>query len=84
MIQVSKPRRMRWVGHMTYMGDRRGAYRVGGDLRRRDHLEDLYIHGSVILKRIFKWNGGIDRIDLVLDRNRWETLLNAVMNLLVT
>jgi hypothetical protein len=27
-IQVIKSRRMRWVGHVARMGDRRGAYRV--------------------------------------------------------
>jgi hypothetical protein len=34
----------------TY-GDRRGAYKLlWGDLRERDHLEDLHIDGRRILK----------------------------------
>jgi hypothetical protein len=36
------------------MGDRKGAYRVLGDLRERDHLENLDIDGRIILKWIFK------------------------------
>jgi len=32
-----------------------------GDLREKDHLEDLGIDGRVILKWIFKkWDGGLD------------------------
>jgi hypothetical protein len=48
IIQVIKSRRIRWVGHVARMGDRRGAYRalVG----RPEHLEDL----GVILEWIFK------------------------------
>ena len=28
IIRVMKSRRMRWVGHVASMGERRGAYRV--------------------------------------------------------
>jgi hypothetical protein len=55
IIWVIKLRRMRWAGHVACMGDRRGAYRVlVGDLRERDHLEDLGIDGRIILTWIFK------------------------------
>ena len=27
-VWVIKSRRMRWVGHVAHMGDRRGAYRI--------------------------------------------------------
>jgi len=42
IFRVIKSIRMQWVGNVARVGDRRGAYRVlGGDLRGRDHLEDL-------------------------------------------
>jgi hypothetical protein len=46
-------------------------------------LEDPGPDGRIILKWIFeKWDGGMDCIDLAWDRDRWWTLVNAVMNLL--
>jgi hypothetical protein len=51
-------------------------------LRERDHLEDLGVDGSIILKCIFKkWNGGMDWIDMAQDRDRWRAVVNAVINL---
>jgi hypothetical protein len=37
------------------MGERRGVYRVlVGELREREHLDDIGIHGRIILKWIFR------------------------------
>jgi hypothetical protein len=48
-------------------------------------LEDPGIDGRIILKWIFrKWvGGGMDWIDLAKYRDRWQDLVNAVMNLQV-
>jgi transposase len=55
-----------------------------GNLRNRDHLEDPDIDGRIILRLIFsKLAGGVHWIDLSLDRDRWQALVNAVMNLWV-
>jgi len=41
IIRVVRSRRMRWVGHVACMGERRGIHRVWlGNLRERDHLGD--------------------------------------------
>jgi hypothetical protein len=46
---------MRWAGHVTRVGDRRGvAGLLCGELRKRDHLEDLGVDGKIIVKWIFK------------------------------
>ena len=51
IIRVMKSRIMSQAGHVARMGDRRAAYRVlFWNLRKRDHLEDLGLHGRIILK----------------------------------
>jgi len=61
---------------------RRDAYRVlAGNLRERDHLEEPGMDGNIILRWMFSsWDGGMDWIDLAQDRDRWLSLVNAVMN----
>jgi hypothetical protein len=47
-------------------------------------LEEPSREGRIILKWIFrKLDGDIDWIDLAPDRDRWRTVVNAVMNLRV-
>jgi len=78
---------MRWAGNAACMGERRGVYRVLvgrsegkrplGRPRRRweDNIKiDLQDVGCK----------DMDWIDLAQDRDRWRSLLNAVMNLRVT
>jgi len=86
IVRVIKSRRMRWVWHVARMGEERGVYRVLGGksegkrplgrLRRRwvDNIRmDLQEVGC----------GYMDWIGLVQDRDRWRTLVSAVMNLRV-
>jgi hypothetical protein len=51
---------MGWAGHVAYMGDRRGAYKVlmGGDLRERYHLKDSGIDGRILQWIFIKMDGG--------------------------
>jgi len=86
IVRVIKARRMRWAGHVARMGEEKGAYRVLvgksegkrplGRPRRRwvDNIRmDLQEVGY----------GSVDWIGLAQDRDRWRTLLSAVMNLRV-
>jgi hypothetical protein len=51
IIRVIKSRRMRQAGHVARMGERGDTHRVfWGDLRERDHLEDLSVDLKIILK----------------------------------
>ena len=53
------------------------------NLRIRDNLEDRDVDGRIIVVCILeKWDGGMNWIGLVQDRDRWRAVLNAVMNLL--
>jgi hypothetical protein len=53
-----------------------------GNLRESDHLEEPGVDGNIILRWIFeKLNGGMDWIDLAQDRDRWQAVVNAAMNL---
>jgi hypothetical protein len=63
------------------MGERRC---MQGFSEEGDHLEDPGIDGKLILKWIFeKWEGGMDLIYLAQDMDRWQALVNVVMNLRV-
>jgi len=79
IVRVIKSRRMRWAEHVAHMGEERGVYRVlvgtGGRPRHRwvDNRMDLQEVGC----------GYMDWIGLAQDRDRWKTLVSAVMNLWV-
>ena len=86
IVRVIKSRRMRWDGHVARMGEERGVYRVLvgkpegrrplGRPRRRwvDNIRmDLQEVGC----------GYMDWIGLAQDRDRWRTLVSAIMNLRV-
>ena len=85
IVRVIKSRRMIWAGHVARMGEERGLHRilVGkpegrrplGRPRRRwvDNIRNLQEVGC----------GYMDWIGLAQDRDRWRTLVSAVMNLRV-
>jgi hypothetical protein len=55
-----------------------------GNLRERYHLEELGVDGMILLKWLFKkWDGGMNWIELAQGRDRWQSVVNSVINLRV-
>jgi hypothetical protein len=87
IIQVINSR-TRWAGHVTCMGEGRGAYRVlAGKPEGRIPLGRLRHRWENNLKmdlREVGWRGGgVGWTDLAQNKDRWWDLVNAVMNLRV-
>ena len=61
IVRVITSRRMRWVGHVARMGERRGVYRVlVGKPKGKRPLGRSDVDGRIILRWIFrKWDVGI-------------------------
>ena len=86
IVRVIKSRRMRLAGHVARMGEERGAYRVlvrkpegKRPLGRPRHrcVDNIRMD----LQEVGR--GYVDWIGLAQDRDRWRTLVSAVMNLQV-
>ena len=86
IVQVINLRRMRWAGHVSHMRERRGIYRVlvgkpEGKRplgRPRCRWED-----NIKMDRQEVGCGCMDCIELAQVRDRWQALVNVVMNLWV-
>jgi hypothetical protein len=80
IILVMKLGIMRLVGHVEGIGATGEVHTAfwWGNLRERYHLEDLRVDRRKILKLIFnKWCGGHG---LAHDMDKWQTVVNAVLN----
>ena len=86
IVWVIKLRRLRWEGHVAHMGEGRGMYRVLvgkpegkrplGRPRRR-WVDNIRMDPQEVGCGYGDWIG------LAQDRDRWRTLVSAVMNLRV-
>ena len=86
IVRVIKSRRMRWAGHVVRMGEERGVYRVLFAKRegrrplgrpRRRWMDNIRMDLQEVVC------GYMDSIGLAQDRDRWGTVVSAVMNLRV-
>ena len=84
--RVVKSRRMRWAGHVARMVEEREVYRVlvgkpegkrSLERPRRRWVDNIRMDLQEV------GCGYMDWIGLVQDRDRWRTLVSAVMNLRV-
>jgi len=70
---------MRWAGHVAHMGEERGAYRVL--MGKPEGRRPMYRWVDIKMDLQEVGCGYTDWIGLAQDRDRWRTLVNAVMNL---
>ena len=86
IVRVIKSRRMKWTGHVARMVEERGVYRVlvGKPEGRRPlgrsgrrWVNNITMYPQEVGCRHVDWIG------LTQDRDRWRTLVSAVMNLRV-
>jgi hypothetical protein len=81
IIIIIKSRRMRWARYVARMGQNRNASRIlvgKSEGRPRGRWEDNI---KMDLREI-GW-GGMEWIDLALDRDQWRVFVKTVMNLRV-
>jgi len=86
ILRVIKSRKMRWDGHVARMGEERGVYRVlVGNPEGRRPLGRPRRKWVNNIRMDFQevGCGYMDWIGLAQDRDRWRTLVSAVMNLRV-
>ena len=84
IVWVTKSRRIRWAGHVERMGESRCVYR---DLERKPEGKRPLIRPrpkwedniNMDLQEVKLGGGGLDRIELAQDRDRWRAVVSAVM-----
>jgi hypothetical protein len=86
IVWVIKSRRMRWAGHLAQMEEGRGVYRglVGKPEGKRPLGCSRRRWEDNIKKKVQEVGCGVmDWIGLPQNRDRWQALVNAVLNLRV-
>jgi hypothetical protein len=71
------------MGHVALTEEGSGVCRILVEKHEgKRPLGNPGVDERIILKRTFgKWDGGLGWIDLAQNRDRWRTLVNALMNL---
>ena len=77
IVRVIKSRRMRWAGHVARIGEERGAYRILVGKPEGKWVDNIRMDLQEVECGYVGWIG------LAQDRDRWRTLVSAVMSLRV-
>ena len=82
-IRIIKSRRLRWAGHVTRMGNERGAWKllVGKPVGKRPvGRPRTWWENNIIHDREVDYTGDVWKT-LAEDREVWRSYVHAVMNL---
>jgi hypothetical protein len=86
IIRIIKSRRMRWMGHVARMGEKKNVCRllVGKPEGRRQlgRQRQMWLDNIRMDLVEVGW-GDVDWIGLAQDRDRWRALVNSVLSLRV-
>jgi hypothetical protein len=86
-MRVIKSRRVRWVGHVSHIGEMRNVYNilVGKPEKKRPLRRSRcgWMDKIRMGLREIVWEG-VDWIHLVQDMDQWQASVNIVMNLWIT
>ena len=85
-MRVIKSRRMRWAGYVAIMGEERGVYRVlvgKPEGKRPPGRPRCRWVDNIRMDLVEVECGYVEWIGLAQDRDRWRTLVSAVINLRV-
>jgi len=86
IVRVIKSRRMRWAGYVAHMGERRGVYMVlMGKPEGKRPLGRPRCRWKDNIKVGYQLVGcgGMDWMELAVDRDSWWAVVNAIVNLRV-
>jgi hypothetical protein len=61
--------------------ERTGTYTIFVGKPARGHFKDIFVDGNLILKEMFKkYDGGVDWFGLAQSWDKWQSVVNTVMN----
>ena len=91
IVRVVKSRRMRWAGHVAFMGEDRGVHRVlvgkpegkrplGRPRRRWEDNINMDLQDNIKMDLQEVGGGRGDWMELAQDRDGWRALVGTVRN----
>jgi hypothetical protein len=75
--------RRRWADHVAHMGRGEGIHGFGWESEGKSYVDDLGVDGRILLKQIFKQNGGVVWIEVAEDSLAVAIAINSRFSVFV-